>query len=58
MRVGPKRLTQVVLGVAGRDGKDRHWKCEVSAAGMLPNVKEIGQDQARQLVHGIPSFVP
>jgi cytochrome c len=53
-----ERLTQVVLGGSGNGGKDRHWKGKVSEVGMLPNVKEIDEDQASQLVHWILSFVP
>jgi cytochrome c len=52
------RLTQVVLGGSGDGGKDRHWKGKVREVGMLPNVKEIDEDQARQLVRWILSFVP
>ena len=33
-------------------------KGKVSEVGMLPHVKEIDEDQARQLVHWIRSFVP
>lgn len=33
-------------------------KGKVSEVGMVPNVKEIDEDQARQLVHWILSFVP
>ena len=51
-------LTQVVLGGSGNGGKDRHWKGKVREAGMLPNVKEIDEDEARQLVRWILSFVP
>jgi len=40
------RLPDVVLA-AGNYGKDRHWKGKVREVGMLPNVKEIAEDQAR-----------
>jgi cytochrome c len=52
------RLTEVVLGGSSGDGKDRHWKGKVIELGMLPNVKEIDEDQARQLVRWILSFAP
>lgn len=52
------RLTQVVLWGSGGDGKDRHWKGKVSDESMLPNVKEIDEHQARQLVRWILSFGP
>jgi cytochrome c len=51
------RLTEIVLGGSGDSGRDRHWKGKVSEVGMFPNVKEIDEDQARQLVHWILSFV-
>jgi cytochrome c len=47
-------LTQVVLGGSGNGGKDRHWKGKVREVGMLPNVKEIGEDEARLNRPGIP----
>jgi len=50
------RLTEIVLAGSGNYGKDRHWKGKVGEVGMLPNVKEIDEDQARQLVHWILSF--
>lgn len=50
------RLTEVVLGGSGNNGKDRHWKGKVSEVGMFPNVQEIDESQARQLVHWILSF--
>jgi cytochrome c551/c552 len=50
------RLTEIVLGGSGNKGKDRHWKGKVSEVGMFPNVKELDEDQARQLVHWILSF--
>jgi cytochrome c len=52
------RLTQIVLEGSPNYGEDRHWKGKVSEVGMLPNVKEIDEDQARQLVHWILSFAP
>lgn len=52
------RLTQIVLAGSFDYGKDRHWKGKVSEVGMLPNVKEIDEEQARQLVHWILSFAP
>jgi cytochrome c len=52
------RLTEIVLAGSGNYGKDRHWKGKVGEVGMLPNVKEIDEDQARQLVHWILSFAP
>ena len=51
-------LTEIVLAGSGNYGKDRHWKGKVGEAGMLPNVKEVDEDQARQLVHWILSFAP
>jgi cytochrome c len=50
------RLTEIVLAGSGRGGKDRHWQGKVSEVGMLPNVQEIDEDQARQLVRWILSF--
>jgi cytochrome c551/c552 len=50
------RLAQIVFEGSGNDGKDRHWKGKVSEVGMLPNVKELDEDQATQLVHWILSF--
>lgn len=50
------RLTQIVLEGSGNDGKDRHWKGKVSEVGMLPNMQEIDEDQARKLVRWILSF--
>lgn len=52
------RLTEIVLAGSGNYGKDRHWQGKVGEAGMLPNVKEIDEDQARQLVYWILSFAP
>jgi len=52
------RLTEIVLSGSAGYGKDRHWKGKEGEAGMLPNVKEIDEDQARQLVYWILSFVP
>jgi cytochrome c len=52
------RLTDIVLAGSGNYGKDRHWMGKVGEVGMLPNVKEIDEDQARQLVHWILSFAP
>jgi cytochrome c551/c552 len=52
------RLTEVVLGGSGDSGRDRHWKGKVSEVGMFPNVQEIDEGQARQLVHWILSFAP
>ena len=52
------RLTQVVLGGSGNGGKDRHWRGKVREPGMLPNVKEIDEGEARQLVRWILSFAP
>ena len=52
------RLTEIVLAGSGNYGKDRHWKGKVGEAGMLPNVKEIDEERARQLVHWILSFAP
>jgi cytochrome c551/c552 len=48
------RLTAIVLG--GSDPKDRHWRGKVSDAQMPPNVPEIDETQARQLVRWILSF--
>jgi cytochrome c len=50
------RLMEIVLSGSGPGGKDRHWQGKVSEFGMLPNVKEIDEDQARQLVHWVLSF--
>ena len=50
------RLTEIVLSGSGRGGKERHWQGKVSEVGMLPNVKEIDEGEARQLVHWILSF--
>jgi cytochrome c len=50
------RLTQIVLAGSDRGGKDRHWQGRVSEMGMLPNIKEIDEDQARELVRWILSF--
>ncbi len=52
------RLTEIVLAGSGNYGKDRHWKGKVGETGMLPNVKEIDEQQARQLVRWILSFAP
>jgi cytochrome c len=52
------RLTEIVLSGSPGYGKDRHWKGKEGEAGMLPNVKEIDEDQARQLVRWILSFAP
>ena len=52
------RLTDIVLSGSGGRGKDVHWKGKVSDVGMLPNVREIDEDQARQLVRWILSFAP
>ena len=52
------RLTEIVLSGSGRGGKERHWQGKVRDAGMLPNVKELDEDQARQLVQWILSFAP
>jgi cytochrome c len=52
------RLTQIVLEGSGNDGKDRHWKGKVSEVGMLPNMQEIDESQAHNLVHWILSFAP
>jgi len=48
------RLTAIVLG--GSDPKDRHWRGKVGDSAMLPNVPEIDETQARQLVRWILSF--
>ena len=48
------RLTAIVLG--GSDRKNFHWRGKVSDPGMLPNVPEIDEDEARQLVRWILSF--
>jgi cytochrome c len=52
------RLTQIVLEGSGNNGKDRHWKGKVSEVGMLPNMQEIDESQAKDLVHWILSFAP
>jgi cytochrome c len=50
------RLTEIVLAGSGDRSKDRHWKGKVGEVGMLPNVKELDEGQAKQLVHWILSF--
>lgn len=50
------RLTEIVLSGSGGGGKERHWQGKMTDLGMLPNAKEIDEDQARQLVHWILSF--
>ena len=50
------RLTEIVLSGSGGGGKERHWQGKVHDGGMLPNVKELDEDQARQLVRWILSF--
>jgi len=52
------RLTQIVLRGSGHGPNDRHWQGKVSDVGMLPNVPEIDEVQARQLVHWLLSFAP
>jgi cytochrome c551/c552 len=52
------RLTQIVLEGSGNDGKDRHWKGKVSEVGMFPNMQEIDESQAKNLVRWILSFAP
>jgi cytochrome c551/c552 len=48
------RLTAIVLG--GSDPKHQHWYGKVSDLGMLPNVQQVDETQARQLVRWILSF--
>jgi cytochrome c len=50
-----QRLTDIVLAGSWNDARQRHWVGKVSEVGMLPNVKEIDEDQARHLVHWILS---
>ena len=52
------RLTEIVLSGSPGYGKVRHWEGKQGEAGMLPNVKELDENQARQLVHWILSFAP
>lgn len=52
------RLTEIVVAGSGRGGKEHHWKGRVRDGAMLPNIKELDEDQARQLVHWILSFAP
>jgi len=52
------RLTEIVVSGSGRGGKEHHWKGKVHDAAMLPNIKELNEDQARQLVRWILSFGP
>jgi cytochrome c551/c552 len=52
------RLAEIVRSGSGRGGTERHWQGKVRYAGMLPNVEELDEDQARQLVHWILSFAP
>jgi len=53
-----QRLTEVVLSGSERGGKERHWQGKVLDAAMLPNVKELDDEQAEQLVRWILSFAP
>lgn len=48
------QLTEIVVG--GSDPKDRHWRGKVSDVEMLPNIKELDENQARELVRWILSF--
>jgi cytochrome c len=50
------RLSEIVLQGSGPGSKDRHWQGKVSDVGMLPNIQQIDETQARQLVHWILSF--
>jgi len=52
------RLTEIVISGSAGYGKDRHWRGKQGEAGMLPNVKELDESQARRLVHWILSFGP
>lgn len=49
-------LTRIVLQGSGPGTKDQHWQGKVSDVGMLPNIQEIDEVQARQLVRWILSF--
>jgi len=52
-------LIKRIMSHPGHDGTfrpTRHWKGNASEVGMLPNVKEHDEQQARQLVHWILSF--
>lgn len=52
-------LIKRIISHPGHDGTfrpTRHWKGEANEVGMLPNVKELDEQQARQLVHWILSF--
>jgi len=51
-------LTEIVVSGSGRGGKEHHWKGKVRDGAMLPNIKELDEAQARQLVHWILSFAP
>jgi len=50
------RLTGIVLQGSGPGPKDRHWQGKVSEVGMLPNIPEVDESEARQLVRWILSF--
>jgi cytochrome c len=50
------RLTEIVLSGSRGGGMEHHWQGKMSDVGMLPNAKEIDEDQARQLVHWILAF--
>jgi len=50
------RLTRIVLQGSGAGPNGRHWQGKVSDVGMLPNVPEIDESDARRLVHWILSF--
>jgi cytochrome c len=52
------RLTEIVVSGSGRGGKEHHWKGKVHDGAMLPNIKELDEDQARQLVYWILSYAP
>jgi cytochrome c len=52
------RLTEIVVSGSGRGGKEHHWKGKVRDGAMLPNIKELDEDQARQLVYWILSYAP
>jgi len=53
-----QRLTEIVLSGSERGGKERHWQGKVRDGAMLPNIKEVDDEQAKQLVRWILSSAP
>lgn len=52
--LGPTDADRSSRSGAGPNG--RHWQGKVSDVGMLPNIPEIDENDARRLVHWILSF--